>query len=71
MMAACNGNEECVNILLMAGADVNRGNNRGFSAVEIAKREGHEKCVWLLQNGLKPSHICLLEQYEKETTQGT
>ena len=55
----------------MAGADVNRGNNRGLRAVKISQREVHEKCVWLLQNGLKPSHICLLEQYEKETTQGT
>ena len=50
-MAACNGNEECVNMLLMAGADVNRRNIHGFRALEIAKREGHEKCVRLLRNG--------------------
>ena len=51
MIAACNGNEECVNILLMAGADVNRRNFHGLNALEMARREGHQKCVWLLQKG--------------------
>ena len=49
MWAALRGHEECVNLLLKAGSDANKRNNKGFNALKIAEIHGHEKCVASLQ----------------------
>ena len=47
-MAASNGQDGCVDLLLKAGADVNTSDGLNLTAVIKASQAGHEKCVNLL-----------------------
>ena len=48
MMAVSGNNDEVVNILLKAGADVKIKNSKGFTALGIASILGHEQCALVL-----------------------
>ena len=47
--AAYNGNPECVELLLKAGAYFNPRNKDDNTPIQIAENKGHTKCVELLQ----------------------
>ncbi|MGB0575611.1 MAG: ankyrin repeat domain-containing protein [Alphaproteobacteria bacterium] len=51
--AAWNGHLSIVNQLLAAGADPNRRDNNGVSAIEHAKREGHNAIAESLKIAIK------------------
>ena len=48
-MAALNGSEACVAILLQAGADVNKADESAMTPLSVAILRKHEKVVKLLE----------------------
>ena len=48
-IAAEKGHEKCVQLLLGAGAVVNKAANDGYTPLIIAAQMGHQKCVQLLR----------------------
>lgn len=54
MMAAQYGSEDSVNLLLAAGADVNRRNQKGLRAVDFARLSGRESLVKKLEGLTAP-----------------
>ena len=48
MAAAQNGHLECVNALIIAGADVNHVDNDGDTPTILATRNGHHECLNVL-----------------------
>ena len=55
---AANGSDPCLNILLLKGADVNRGDESGRTALMLATARGHEKCtIHLISAGADVNNI--------------
>jgi ankyrin repeat protein len=61
MLAADNGHDKCVQLLIDSGADVNIQSNVGSTALQMAKNRHHNNCVQILQPLTKQINQCRLQ----------
>ena len=70
MIAADNGCEEVVDLLLQSGAEVDQEDSDGRTALQMAKRNGHAECVRVLEEHLAEAAVAEVAEPEAATAAG-